>query len=153
MKIFSFIGSSNSGKTTIIEYIINELHEKYKILYFKNIPHNDFSMDSNTKDTWKMEKAGAFKIYGLTPDKTYSFENSPHDINDLVKNSSEDIIIAEGFKKLKNAVKFVVIGDKKYLENEYNYIITTKNEQYNNSIRFPEEKNKIIDIIENKLKI
>ena len=63
MKIFSFFGSSSSGKTTIISNIISELSGSMRIGYIKNIPHDNISLDTEYKDTWKMENAGAYRIY------------------------------------------------------------------------------------------
>ena len=71
MKIFTFFGSSSSGKTTIIRNLICILSDKYKIVYIKDIPHDNISLDIEGKDTWAMENAGADVTYGVTPDRTY----------------------------------------------------------------------------------
>ena len=120
MKIFSFFGSSSSGKTTIIANIISELSGSMKIGYIKNIPHDNISLDTEYKDTWKMENAGAYRIYGLAPSRTYSMvrkETSPVEI--IEKENDVDIFIIEGFRAFNKSIKFLAIGgDMPYIDKE-----------------------------------
>ncbi len=148
MKIISFFGSSSSGKTTIIENIIKTLSDKYRIMYIKGIPHDNISLDTENKDTWKMENAGAYITYGLTPTKTYKMVRKKYYIDNII-NENSDITIIESFKNYNNALKFLVLGDEEYIKNyEYDYIIKANNKTYNGeSIKYPEEFDKIIKII------
>ncbi len=148
MKVISFFGSSSSGKTTIIENVIKTLSSGYKIMYIKGIPHENISLDTENKDTWRMENAGAYITYGLTPSRTYKMTREKSYIDDIMDENS-DIVIIESFKSYKNAIKFLVIGDEEYIKNyEYNYIIRANNETYNGEcIKYPVEFNKIIKII------
>ena len=149
MKIFSFFGSSSSGKTTIIANIISELSGNMKIGYIKNIPHNNISLDTEYKDTWKMENAGAYRIYGLAPSRTYSMvrkETIPDEI--IEKENDVDIFIIEGFRAFDKSIKFLVLGSEDYLAIKHDYTITATNRTYEGeSIKYPEEFQKIISIL------
>jgi len=58
--IIGIYGESNSGKTTLVEKLILALIEKgYKVGSVKNIHIEDFSIDTQGKDTWKHSRAGA----------------------------------------------------------------------------------------------
>ena len=149
MKIFSFFGSSSSGKTTIIANIISELSGSMRIGYIKNIPHDNISLDREYKDTWRMENAGAYRIYGLAPSRTYSMvkkETSPDEI--IEKENDVDIFIIEGFRAFDKSIKFLVLGSEDYLEIWHDYTIKATNRTYEGEyIKYPEEFHKIISIL------
>ncbi len=117
-------------------------------MYIKGIPHDNISLDTENKDTWKMENAGAYITYGLTPTKTYKMARKKSYIDDIISGDA-DIAIIESFKNYKNAIKFLVLGDEEYIKKyEYDYIIKANNGTYNNKcIKYPDELNKIIKII------
>ncbi|NIN51967.1 MAG: hypothetical protein GTN80_06585 [Nitrososphaeria archaeon] len=52
--VISALGFKDSGKTTLIEYLISHLSDKgfgvAIIMYFK---HEDFTVDISGKDTWR----------------------------------------------------------------------------------------------------
>ncbi len=149
MKIFSFFGSSSSGKTTIISGIIAELSGSMKIGYIKNIPHDNISLDTEKKDTWKMEDAGAYSIYGLSPGRTYSMERKKTDIDEIIEKENDvDIYIIEGFKAYKKSIRFLVLGDEGYASLDHDYTIKATNKAYTGKcIIYPDEFNKIIGIL------
>ncbi len=70
-------------------------------MYIKDIPHDNISLDTENKDTWKMENAGAYITYGLTPSKSYKMINSHLNIDDIIAENNADIIFIEGFKSYK----------------------------------------------------
>jgi molybdopterin-guanine dinucleotide biosynthesis protein B len=149
MKIFSFFGSSGSGKTTIIENIILSLSNEMKIGYIKSLPHNNISLDTQYKDTWKMEKAGSYKIYGLSPSRTYMMVHAGTDPDTIIKNDNDvDMYIIEGFNGYQKSVRFLVLGDEEYLNSDYEYIIKANNSTYSGRcIKYPEQFNEILDIL------
>ena len=61
MKVFAVCGFSNSGKTTTVECIINELVARgYKVGSIKHIHCDDFKMDSDPeRDTSRHRAAGS----------------------------------------------------------------------------------------------
>ena len=57
--ILSFVGRSNSGKTTLIERVIPELvRAGYKVATVKHAGHG-FDLDTEGKDSWRHKQAGA----------------------------------------------------------------------------------------------
>ena len=58
--IIGVVGPKNSGKTTVIESIVQELAKKgYRVATAKHVNQKGFSMDTKGKDTWKHSAAGA----------------------------------------------------------------------------------------------
>ncbi|EQB73586.1 MAG: hypothetical protein AMDU4_FER2C00057G0057 [Ferroplasma sp. Type II] len=149
MKIFSFFGSSSSGKTTIISNIISQLSGSMTIGYVKNIPHDNISLDTEHKDTWQMENSGAYRIYGLAPGRTYSMLRRKTDIDDIITNDNDvDIYLIEGFRDYSKSTGFLVLGNEDYLTIHHDYIIKANNKTYTGEcIKYPEEFSKIIGIL------
>jgi len=57
--LFSFVGSSGSGKTTFVEKLIKRLAEKgYKVGAIKHDAHR-FEIDKPGKDSYRFKEAGA----------------------------------------------------------------------------------------------
>ena len=57
--ILSFVGRSNSGKTTLIERVIPELTRAgYRVATVKHAGHG-FELDTEGKDSWRHKQAGA----------------------------------------------------------------------------------------------
>ncbi|AAT43264.1 molybdopterin-guanine dinucleotide biosynthesis protein B [Picrophilus oshimae DSM 9789] len=144
MKIYSFFGSSGSGKTTLIYDLISRFSDKYKIVYIKNI-HDNISLDFNGKDTWRMESAGAYITYGLTPTRTYRMERKRYDIKNIINDG--DIVFIEGFRDYRDSTRFLLLGDAEYKKYGYDFIINTTNREFMDGIKYPEEIDKIIEII------
>ena len=60
--ILSFVGRSNSGKTTLIERVIPELvRAGYKVATVKHAGHG-FDLDTEGKDSWRHKQAGASSV-------------------------------------------------------------------------------------------
>ncbi|MCY0851600.1 MAG: molybdopterin-guanine dinucleotide biosynthesis protein B [Thermoplasma acidophilum] len=149
MKVFSFFGSSSSGKTTVIEEIIRRLHEKYRIAYIKNIPHDNLDLDTQGKDTWRAEKAGSYDTIGLSPTMTYMLTRKRTEIGEVIASLDADIVLIEGFKSFPTSIKFLVIGDESFLRFPHDFVIRANNSTYaGEAIIFPEEASRIVGIIE-----
>lgn len=149
MKIFSFFGSSGSGKTTIIQNIISSLSNEMKIAYIKNLPHDNISLDTQYKDTWKMEKAGSYKIYGLAPSRTYMMVHSRTTPDTIIqKDTDVDMFLIEGFNGYLKSTRFLVLGSEEYLNRDHEYVIKANNSTYNGKcIKYPEQFNMILEIL------
>ena len=104
--IVAVVGSSETGKTTAVEILINGLTKMgYTVASAKRIPESEFTIDTEGKDTWRHAKAGANTVLSVAPkelttikkvDTTeYSLEQIIAEFEDEV-----DIIILEGFKSL-----------------------------------------------------
>ena len=68
MLTIAVIGSKGSGKTTVTEVLIRELTKKgYKVATVKHIPEQNFTIDTEGKDTWRHARAGASKVISVAP--------------------------------------------------------------------------------------
>jgi len=115
LKIIGIVGAHNSGKTTFISKLIKKLKEnKYKVVAVKHDPKGKAKTDTEGKDSWKFQQAGADQVILASPNKITTFnkiekELSPFEIIDKFADKSVDLIILEGFKWYEGFDKFEVI--------------------------------------------
>ena len=136
--IIAVVGSSNSGKTTAIENIIKGLTEKgYTVASAKRIPEEDFTIDTEGKDTFRLSKAGANTVLSVAPNELAvikKFDTKKITLEQLISEFQDetDIIIVEGFKSLfgedLTIPKIVAIKN--------NYEMSTALTRYKNIIAF-----------------
>jgi len=121
MKILSFVGYHNSGKTTLIEYIIKSLQDKYKIAYIKHDPKGHAVFDKENSDTSRISNINHQSAI-LSKDTFVLYQKSKTIEEAIEFFKDYDLIILEGFKYM--AFPKVKVGDiKEPLENivyEYN---------------------------------
>lgn len=101
--IVSIVGKSDSGKTTLLEKLIQELKRRgYRVATVKHDVHG-FDIDKEGKDTWRHAKAGADMVVLSSPlklamikrvDQEYSLDKIE---STIIKDV--DIILTEGYKK------------------------------------------------------
>lgn len=102
--LFSFVGSSGSGKTTFVEKLINRLTEKgYKVGAIKHDAHR-FEIDKPGKDSYRFKEAGAKVVVISSSEKlamVRSHIDGEMDIHEIVLRyfGDVDIVITEGYKK------------------------------------------------------
>src|SRR4030066_1768807 len=101
--VICFVGSSNSGKTTLIEKVIGLLATRgYDVATVKHT-HKNFSMDAEGKDSWRHKAAGAKTVVLASPSQFAVGSDSGGElsIDDVLKRfvSKADILIVEGFKR------------------------------------------------------
>jgi len=99
--IVSFIGRSNSGKTTLIEKLIPEFTARgYRLGIIKHSGHR-FDIDTEGKDTWRYRKAGADAVIAAAPGEIALIRNhacqTPEDLAGYCRDM--DLVIVEGFKQ------------------------------------------------------
>ena len=94
--ILGFCGPSNSGKTTLIEKILQNIGEKYGVAVVKHTPHG---IDLKGKDSWRLRNAGADEVV-LIGDEVVRFQN-PQSLFSVLKSLNYDVVLVEGFKKEK----------------------------------------------------
>ena len=98
--VFGFYGESNTGKTSLIEEIINKLtKEGFKVATVK-ITNKKISLDSNGKDTWRHGKAGSKLVILSSPIETDFLFKNKQNINEILQNINKfgkyDLVIVEG---------------------------------------------------------
>ncbi|OUJ18393.1 Molybdopterin converting factor large subunit MoaE [Methanonatronarchaeum thermophilum] len=122
MKAIAIVGNSNSGKTTLIQKLTQELNGEIGVI--KNL----HQFDTPEKDTYKLtEKAS--RVIATTENKTITLQKTENPLEKALKQLQDmDIILVEGHKQ-SNLPK-IVLGQttKKYKKP----ILTTLNEKENN---------------------
>jgi molybdopterin-guanine dinucleotide biosynthesis protein MobB len=112
--IISFIGTSKSGKTTVIESLVRYLSQKNRFcMVLKHIHREGTEFDHEGKNTWRFSQAGAAIVGGLTADKAAFFINQSLSqlqmltlLQNLInsfprdQNSLSPVILLEGFREI-----------------------------------------------------
>jgi len=112
MKTIAVIGWKNSGKTTLVSRLVAHLRKKkFKVGVVKHA-HHSFDIDHPNTDSYKIREAGSYKTTVVSEKRLAHIEEkiSPEiDIEELIKlNRGCDILIFEGFKKIKKLSKIEV---------------------------------------------
>lgn len=117
--IVGFYGYSNSGKTTLIERLIQELVSRGKKISAIKQSGHPISMDIEGKDTHRFTKAGADPVILSSTIETNFIFKSPLAINEIIKLittiNKPDIIIIESARDA--AIEKIRIGDIDIREN------------------------------------
>ncbi len=101
--ILSFIGKSNSGKTTFIERLIPELNQKgFRIVTAKHDRSHGFDFDKKGKDSWRHKEAGAETAILSSPRMIALIRDIKEEasLSEIAFRyaGDADLLIAEGFK-------------------------------------------------------
>jgi len=111
----SFVGFSCSGKTTLIERLVQRLTAKgYKVGVIKHHHgQRDTGIDVEGKDTWRYRQSGAAITALVAPDGMTLFlpqENltAEEAVERLTRQLPVDLILVEGFKR-SSLPKFIVL--------------------------------------------
>jgi molybdopterin-guanine dinucleotide biosynthesis protein B len=101
--IVSIVGTSDSGKTTLIEKLVPELVRRgYRVATIKHDVHG-FEVDREGKDSWRHKQAGAHTVVISSPRKLALIRDVDHDaeLDELRAKYIQDvdIILSEGFKR------------------------------------------------------
>ena len=112
MKTIAVIGWKNSGKTTLVSRLVSHLRKKkFKVGVVKHA-HHTFDIDHPNTDSYKIRQAGSYKTTIVSEKRLAHIEekiSSEIDIEELIKfNNGCDILIFEGFKKIKKLSKIEV---------------------------------------------
>lgn len=113
-KTISIVGKSNSGKTTLLEKIIEELTRRgYRVGTIKHDTH-EFEIDYQGKDSYRHFRAGSQMAMIIGPNKAAMVRrlDKPLTLNETLKaffrQHTMDLIITEGFKK-ENKPKIEIV--------------------------------------------
>lgn len=113
MKIFAFVGNSNTGKTHLISQLVPELkHRGYSVAVIKHCAHG-FELDTPGKDSWNFTEAGADAVAMISPERLAALkaiEDQPDLKSIALKHfESPDIVLVEGFKADRSIRKIEVL--------------------------------------------
>jgi molybdopterin-guanine dinucleotide biosynthesis protein MobB len=104
--IIAVIGGRQSGKTTAVETIIRGFVRKgLRVSAVKHISEEDFTMDTEQKDTWRYTQSGAQTVVGIAPHEVAIIKKGDtskftlKQVTETVGNNF-DLLILEGFRKL-----------------------------------------------------
>ena len=99
--VVSFVGRSDSGKTTALEGVIRELTARgYRVATVKHHVH-DFEIDVPGKDSWRHARAGAVVTMVSAPHKLAVLRDVDREttLDELVEAAGKvDILLTEGFR-------------------------------------------------------
>ena len=100
--VISFVGRSNSGKTTLLESLIGELKQRgHSVAAIKHSVH-DLELDHPGKDSWRFAGAGSDAVVLGSPKKVVLIKRVDREatLEDLLKLIGDDyeLILVEGFK-------------------------------------------------------
>ncbi len=98
------VGTKNSGKTAVAEYMVRRLTEMgFMVGAMKHI-HHEFTIDSEGKDTYRMRKAGARLVMSFSPSEIALIRppgDPREEFEELSRNMADDgfdFLVVEGFK-------------------------------------------------------
>ena len=103
MKIIGIVGWKDTGKTTLIEKLINEFNQRKLTVSTIKHSHHNFSVDKEGTDSYRHFNAGAEETILSSETKWIKFSNKVIDsglnLDYLINQISPvDIVIVEGFK-------------------------------------------------------
>lgn len=101
--ILSIVGTSDAGKTTLIEKLVPELKKRgWRVATVKHDVHG-FDIDHPGKDSWRHRQAGADAVIISSPNRVALIESVDHDhtLDELLDHLAlkVDILISEGYKR------------------------------------------------------
>jgi molybdopterin-guanine dinucleotide biosynthesis protein MobB len=129
--VIAAVGTSGSGKTTTLEYLISNLaSEGYRIGAIKHIYHKGFKIDKEGTNTWRYSKAGSKVTVAISAEEMVIIKKEETSLKDLdqviglLEGEQLDIVFIEGFRSLiekrKDVLKIITAKDadslKKALE-------------------------------------
>jgi len=100
--VISFVGRSNSGKTTLLEKLIVELKRRgYNLAIIKH-SSGGFDLDHPGKDSWRFTRAGADTVALSSANQIAIIKSIDHDasLEELLCqiDGDYDLVLTEGFK-------------------------------------------------------
>ncbi len=105
--VIAAVGTSGSGKTTTLEYLIQRFSaEGYKIGAIKHIHREGFTIDKEGTNTWRYAKAGSKVIVAISLGEIAIIKKTDAALNDLdqvielLEQEQLDMVFIEGFHKL-----------------------------------------------------
>jgi molybdopterin-guanine dinucleotide biosynthesis protein B len=120
--IVGVVGNSNSGKTTLITRVADELASRgYRVGTAKNCPHG-FDLGSREKDSWNLLGAGSRATLLTSPQEAVFLRRPPSppslDVMGTLKKEffGFDVVLAEGYKTVDGMQRIVLITSREQWE-------------------------------------
>lgn len=103
LPILSFIGSTGSGKTTIMEKVVAELKGRgIRVAVIKHSHHDEIGFDKKGKDSQRYTQAGADTVIVSGTQEIVIMKKTDHDLSPReiarIIDPDIDLILTEGFK-------------------------------------------------------
>lgn len=104
VKILAIIGSRDSGKTTVGEFLVQGLtHDGFRVGAIKHVHDPSFNLDVEGKDTWRYSHAGASVVAcvgerQITVMRAADKEPSVDGILTYMSGDELDVVLLEGLK-------------------------------------------------------
>lgn len=110
MRVFAVSGLSGTGKTTLVEQLVNSLRSRgYSVSTVKS-SKEDYSSPEGT-DSWRHGNAGADPVILIGPHTTSVRYATRRKIADILRGQDIDFLLVEGFKE-EHLPKFWCVGSR-----------------------------------------
>lgn len=101
--VISFIGSSGSGKTTMLERLVPILRDRgYRVAVIKHVHHKGFDLDRPGKDSYRLTQAGADIVLLSSPERIALLEETSREwsLGELLAlvPGRADLVLTEGYR-------------------------------------------------------
>jgi molybdopterin synthase catalytic subunit len=113
MKVLGVVGPSDSGKTTLVERLVDRLGERGSVATVKHCTHAP-DVDTEGKDTARHRAAGADATYALTDDAGWFATGESRGLGETLDDLAPDYdyVVVEGYSDA--AIPQVVLGDREH---------------------------------------
>ena len=137
MKVFGIVGWKNSGKTGLVERLVNDITNRGFTVSTMKHAHHNFDVDQKGKDSFRHRKAGAHQVL-LSSDARWVLMTElreslkPSMEEQLRKMDPVDLVLIEGFKTndhLKIETYRSVTGQKLIAPSDKNIIAVATNDK------------------------
>lgn len=99
MKVLSVGGFSQSGKTTTVINLTEELKKRgYRVVTIKDIHFQNFTMETEGSDSWKHWQASEDVVFARGQEETYQIWHKKLSLREMLEHLSADYVIVEGMK-------------------------------------------------------
>ncbi|WP_229534260.1 molybdopterin-guanine dinucleotide biosynthesis protein B [Pelosinus baikalensis] len=156
--LVSFVGYSNSGKTTLLTKVIRELKNRgYRIAVIKHDCH-DFEIDHAGTDTWRHRQAGAEVVCIASAHQVAIVQTltQPLALDDIIQGiNNVDLILTEGFKQEEKPQIEVHRQGREYIGLKKNRIALVADQQIYTGVPYfkLEEVKEVTDFLENRIRL
>ena len=137
MKVFGIVGWKNSGKTGLVERLVDDITNRGVTVSTMKHAHHNFDVDQKGKDSFRHRKAGAHQVllssdarWVLMTELRESFKLTMEE--QLRKMDPVDLVLIEGFKTndhLKIETYRSVTGQKLIAPSDKNIIAVATNDK------------------------